>query len=142
MELYDRCRVLCRRAEAISNSIVAQNGILFNHRIVLHETERSSTIRANRKLPVLVHCLAQLVVRSGQVGGGQGRRMRDKAIYTTKEVSDLAAQYGRPVTQEYIRRLCKTGRIQAVRPSRDWLISASEAMRWLASWLKDRAPLA
>jgi excisionase family DNA binding protein len=62
--------------------------------------------------------------------------MRDKTIYTTKDVADLAAQYGRPVTQEYIRRLCKSGRIQAVRPSRDWLIAASEAMRWLASWLK------
>jgi len=66
----------------------------------------------------------------------RGDPMKDKTIYTTRELADLAAQYGRPVTQEYVRRLCKAGRIQAIRPSRDWLISASEAMRWLASWLK------
>lgn len=62
--------------------------------------------------------------------------MANKTIYTTKELADLAAEYGRPVTQEYIRRLCKTGRIEAIRPSRDWLVTASEATRWLASWLK------
>jgi len=64
--------------------------------------------------------------------------MTNKTIYTTKELSDLAAEYGRPVTQEYIRRLCKEGRIEAIRPSRDWLIAASEATRWLAGWLKRR----
>jgi hypothetical protein len=63
--------------------------------------------------------------------------MKDKTIYTTRELAELAAQYGRPVTQEYIRRLCKSGKIEAMRPSRDWLVAASEAMRWLASWLKE-----
>jgi len=62
--------------------------------------------------------------------------MTNKMIYTTRELAELAAEYGRPVTQEYIRRLCKAGRIEAIRPSRDWLITASEAMRWLAGWLR------
>ena len=62
--------------------------------------------------------------------------MRNKTIYTTRELAEMAAEFGRPVTQEYIRRLCKTGKIEAMRPSRDWLIAASEATRWLAGWLK------
>jgi hypothetical protein len=63
--------------------------------------------------------------------------LRNKTIYTTRELAEMAAEFGRPVTQEYIRRLCKVGRIQAMRPSRDWLIAASEATRWLAGWLRD-----
>jgi hypothetical protein len=62
--------------------------------------------------------------------------LRNKTIYTTRELAEMAAEFGRPVTQEYIRRLCKTGKIEAMRPSRDWLIAASEATRWLAGWLK------
>ena len=62
--------------------------------------------------------------------------MTEKTLYTTRDLAELAAQYGRPVTQEYVRRLCKAGRIEATLLSRDWLIPASEAMRWLASWLK------
>jgi hypothetical protein len=68
--------------------------------------------------------------------------MTNKTIYTTRELADLAAEYGRPVTQEYIRRLCKSGRIEAIRPARDWLVSASEATRWLAEWLRTPQPRA
>ena len=62
--------------------------------------------------------------------------MSAKTLYTTREVSELAARYGRPVTQEYVRRLCKAGKIEAIHPARDWIITASETMRWLAGWLK------
>lgn len=97
---------------------------------IKYNTSKQETI-----CPGVLSCETRDSIWTGWVGR-QGQRMRDKTIYTTKEVADLAAQYGRSVTQEYIRRLCKTGRIQAIRPSRDWLIAASEAMRWLASWLK------
>jgi hypothetical protein len=76
------------------------------------------------------------MMRSGWLGK-RGLQVSEKTIYTTRELAELAAQYGRPVTQEYIRRLCKVGRIEAIRPARDWLIPASEATRWLAGWLKD-----
>ena len=61
--------------------------------------------------------------------------MSDKARYTTRELADLAAERGRPVSREYIRRLCEKGRIVASKPGRDWLITSSVALRWLASWL-------
>lgn len=58
-----------------------------------------------------------------------------RSIWTTREVAEAAAEAGRPVTQEYIRQLCKRGVIPAMKPSRDWLIADSHARAWLADWL-------
>jgi hypothetical protein len=62
--------------------------------------------------------------------------MAGKTIYTTRELAELAAKRGRPVTQEYVRQKCKDGTIKADQPGRDWLISAREAIAWLEKWLQ------
>lgn len=58
-----------------------------------------------------------------------------KPVWTTREVAEAAAEAGRPVTQEYIRQLCKRGVIPAAKPSRDWLILDEAARAWLEEWL-------
>lgn len=63
--------------------------------------------------------------------------MTDKAYYTTKELAELAARRGRPVTQEYIRQQCKRGDIKADQPGRDWLIPSREAFNWLDNWIRN-----
>ena len=58
-----------------------------------------------------------------------------RSIWTTRELAEAAGEAGRPVTQEYIRQLCKRGVIPAMKPSRDWLIIDADARAWLARWL-------
>ena len=58
-----------------------------------------------------------------------------REAWTTRDVAKLAADRGRPVTQEYIRQLCKSGDIPAIKPSRDWFIQEEEARAWLDHWL-------
>lgn len=57
------------------------------------------------------------------------------ANWTTRQVIEAAKKGGRPVTQEYVRRLCAGGVIKAEKPGRDWLIPEQEARRWLTDWL-------
>ncbi len=59
-------------------------------------------------------------------------------LWSTKRIQDEAARRGRPVSQEYLQRLCRDGVIrQAQKPARDWLVPATEAERWLDSWVDD-----
>ena len=58
-----------------------------------------------------------------------------KTLWTTRELAEAAAKAGKPVTQEYIRQLCKRGAILATRPSRDWIIADEDAQAWLEGWL-------
>jgi uncharacterized membrane protein len=60
-----------------------------------------------------------------------------RSIWTTRELAEAAEQAGKPVTQEYIRQLCKRGVIPAMKPSRDWLIMEADARAWLERWLAD-----
>jgi excisionase family DNA binding protein len=57
-----------------------------------------------------------------------------RTVWTTRELAEAAAQAGKPVTQEYIRQLCKRGAIPATQPGRDWLIADEDAQAWLESW--------
>ena len=61
-----------------------------------------------------------------------------KTLWTTREIAEEARRRGRPVTQEYLQRLCKDGTLQAVKPGRDWLIHDHAAQRWLDDWLNNR----
>ena len=63
--------------------------------------------------------------------------MSDKTHWTTRELADEATRRGRPITQERIRQLCKSGVIRATKPGHDWLIPNHVAMRWLERWLQD-----
>jgi hypothetical protein len=58
-----------------------------------------------------------------------------KTVWTTRELAEAAVNAGKPITQEYIRQLCKRGVISAQRPGRDWLIGDDDARFWLESWL-------
>lgn len=55
--------------------------------------------------------------------------------WTPKTLSDYLAKQGRAMSAEYIRRLCRQGRIRANKPSRDWVIEDSEAQEWIKRWL-------
>lgn len=59
---------------------------------------------------------------------------------TTRQVADLAAKRGKPVTARYIARLCADGTIEArksgVYPRQTWLIDREEADRWVAEWVR------
>lgn len=58
-----------------------------------------------------------------------------KEYYTTRQLTEMAADAGRPVTQSYVGRLCREGRIEgAVRLGRDWLIPEEAAQEWLMRW--------
>jgi len=59
----------------------------------------------------------------------------DKAQWTTQELADEAARRGRPISREYVRRLCADGTIYATKPGTDWLIPDWSAQRWLDEWL-------
>ena len=55
--------------------------------------------------------------------------------YTTRQLTEMAADAGRPVTQSYAGRLCRQGRIEgAVLLGRDWLIRQQTAKEWLRKW--------
>lgn len=60
-------------------------------------------------------------------------------LWTTRDVARKARAGGRPVTQEYIRQLCKRGVLPAVKPSRDWFIQEADARAWLEAWLESAA---
>ena len=64
-----------------------------------------------------------------------GDQQMTKGLWTTRELAEAAASAGKPVTQEYIRQLCKRGIIPAMRPSRDWIIVDEDARVWLEGWL-------
>jgi hypothetical protein len=59
--------------------------------------------------------------------------------WTVNDLTDAAAEAGRPVTTSYIRRLCRQGiendGIEAIKIGRDWVISLPEVQRWLTKWL-------
>lgn len=59
-----------------------------------------------------------------------------KKTWTTAELASEAAKRGKPVTQEYIRKLCAEGRLQAEKRGRDWHIDDSSARNWLNQWLQ------
>ena len=63
-----------------------------------------------------------------------------KTVWTTRELAEAAANAGKPITQEYIRQLCKRGVISAQRPGRDWLIGDDDARLWLESWIEKNQP--
>ena len=64
-------------------------------------------------------------------------QQKTRTVWTTRELAEAAAEAGKPVTQEYIRQLCKRGVISAMRPSRDWIIADRDAQVWLESWLSE-----
>ena len=56
-------------------------------------------------------------------------------VYTTRELVELARQRGRSVTQSYVGRLCRQGRIEgAYKIGRDWVLPEWAAQRWLVAW--------
>ena len=56
--------------------------------------------------------------------------------YTTRQLTEMAADAGRPVTQSYVGRLCRQGRIEgAVLLGRDWLVPQQAAEEWLSKWI-------
>jgi len=64
--------------------------------------------------------------------------MADEKLYwTTTELAEEAAKRGRPVSREYIRRLCAEGKLYAMKPSTDWLIPDWSARRWLERWVSE-----
>ena len=58
-----------------------------------------------------------------------------REMWTTRDVAEAAADGGRPVTQEYVRQLCKSGHIPAIKPSRDWFMREKDVRAWLDHWL-------
>lgn len=60
----------------------------------------------------------------------------NRTRWTTMQVAQEAAQLGKPVTQEYIRQLCKNGVLRAEKLGRDWLIPDPVVKQWLENWLK------
>lgn len=58
--------------------------------------------------------------------------------WTPDTIAIEAKRQGRGVTPQYVRRLCRQGRIKASRPGRDWIIEDKEAHRWIAEWTKNQ----
>jgi len=56
-------------------------------------------------------------------------------VWSTRDIAEKARAGGKPVTQEYVRQLCKRGIITAAKPSRDWLVQEKDARAWLKQWL-------
>ena len=56
-------------------------------------------------------------------------------VWSTRDIAEKARAEGKPVTQEYVRQLCKRGIIPAVKPGRDWLVQEEDAQVWLEEWL-------
>ncbi len=63
--------------------------------------------------------------------------MGKKTQWTTRELAEEAGRRGRPVSREYIRRLCVSGKLSATYIGRRWLISDWVAQRWLEQWLEN-----
>jgi len=58
-------------------------------------------------------------------------------VYTTRELTETAGAQGRKVTQSYVGRLCRQGRIEgAYKLGRDWVIPERAALEWLQEWQK------
>lgn len=56
--------------------------------------------------------------------------------WTPDTIAAYAKEQGRTVTPQYIRRLCRQGKIKASKPGRDWVIEDEEARRWIAEWIR------
>lgn len=60
------------------------------------------------------------------------------SLTTIAEMSQQARERGRPVTESYIRRLCRMRRIPgAFKLGTTWAVPVSYAERWLAEWTGD-----
>ena len=57
------------------------------------------------------------------------------AFYGTAYIAKWSIEMGRPISQEYVRRLCKNGTIDAIKPGRDWLVSWDSMMDFFDWWL-------
>lgn len=55
--------------------------------------------------------------------------------WTAAGLAAHVREQGRHMTDGYVRRLCRRGRIQAMKLGRDWIIEDDEARRWLEKWL-------
>jgi excisionase family DNA binding protein len=60
-----------------------------------------------------------------------------KTQWTIPELLEEARRRGKPVSKEYIRRLCASGKLVATKPGRDWLIPSWAAERWLKRWVEE-----
>jgi hypothetical protein len=58
------------------------------------------------------------------------------SLVTIADVVKQARERGRPVTESYLRRLCRDRRIPgASRGGTTWAIPAAYAERWLQEWV-------
>lgn len=65
------------------------------------------------------------------------------SLVTIVELAERAKQQGRPVTQSYLRRLCRDKRIPgAFKVGATWAMPTSYAERWLDEWLAKSRPTA
>ena len=60
--------------------------------------------------------------------------MVKREYWTTKDIAREAIRRGRSVSLRYLQELCQDGRIEAIRPARDYLIPADAAQAWLDQW--------
>jgi hypothetical protein len=65
------------------------------------------------------------------------------SLVTIADLAKQAKERGRPVTETYIRRLCRNRRIPgAFKVGNTWAVPASYAERWLDEWLAKSRPTA
>jgi len=56
-------------------------------------------------------------------------------VYTTRDITEQAAKRGRPVTDGYVRRLFRKGRIDgAYKIAGAWVVPVRIAEQWLVKW--------
>lgn len=57
------------------------------------------------------------------------------SLVTIAELVERAKQHGRPVTESYLRRLCRDKRIPgAFKVGTTWAMPVAYAERWLEEW--------
>jgi excisionase family DNA binding protein len=56
--------------------------------------------------------------------------------WTAASLAAYVRAQGRHMSNSYVRRLCREGRIQATKLGRDWIIEDEEAQRWLKTVLR------
>jgi hypothetical protein len=63
------------------------------------------------------------------------------SLVTIAELVEQAQRQGRPVTESYLRRLCRDRRIPgAFKVGATWALPSSYAERWLDQWLAKPTP--
>lgn len=56
-------------------------------------------------------------------------------LYTVRDLVEQASKRGRPVTESYVRRLCRDRRIPgASKIASTWLVPEAMGERWLREW--------